>query len=57
MLIQREQQRYSDIRMDMQHDLEKLRKEQKKLEDVSNFYLVKNQKIATNSIPLKLEKK
>jgi hypothetical protein len=38
MLIQREQQRYSDIRMDMQHDLEKLRKEQKKLEDVSGHH-------------------
>ena len=35
MMIQREQQRYSDIRSDMQHDLEKLRKSQKKLEDVS----------------------
>ena len=35
MMIQREQQRYTDIRMDQQHDLNKLRKEQKKLEDVS----------------------
>jgi spore coat polysaccharide biosynthesis protein SpsF (cytidylyltransferase family) len=38
MMIQREQQRYTDIRMDQQHDLNKLRKEQKKLEDVSIIF-------------------
>ena len=38
MMIQREQQRYTDIRMDQQHDLNKLRKEQKKLEDVSIMF-------------------
>ena len=35
MFIQREQQRYSDIRSDMQHDLDRMKREQKKLEDVS----------------------
>ena len=35
MLIQREQQRYSDIKLDLAQDLEDCRQRQKKLEDVS----------------------
>ena len=35
MLIQREQQRYSDIKLDLAQDLEDCKQRQKKLEDVS----------------------
>ena len=37
LLIQREQQRYSDIKYDLEQDLEFCKKKQTKLEDVSAF--------------------
>ena len=37
LLIQREQQRYSDIKYDLEQDLERCKKKQTKLEDVSYF--------------------
>ena len=38
LLVQREQQRYSDIKYDLEQDLERTKKKQAKLEDVS-FWL------------------
>ena len=37
-LIQREQQRYSDIKYDLEQDLERCKKKQNKLEDVSSIF-------------------
>ena len=37
LLIQREQQRYSDIKYDLEQDLEQCKKKQAKLENVSIF--------------------
>ena len=39
LLIQREQQRYSDIKYDLEQDLEHCKKKQSKLEDVIFFIL------------------
>ena len=36
LLVQREQQRYSDIKYDLEQDLERCKKKQAKLEDVSS---------------------
>ena len=35
LLVQREQQRYSDIKYDLEQDLERTKKKQSRLEDVS----------------------
>ena len=40
LLIQREQQRYSDIKYDLEQDLEHCKKKQSKLEDVILYYLL-----------------
>ena len=39
LLIQREQQRYSDIKYDLEQDLEHCKKKQSKLEDVIYFII------------------
>ena len=38
-IIQREQQRYTDIKLDLHQDLEDYKKRQKYLEDVSSYLL------------------
>ena len=38
LLVQREQQRYSDIKYDLEQDLERCKKKQNKLEDVSSIF-------------------